>query len=147
MIDSSHRQLTKPDGSLDIEHWIENSTREKIFADTLLPLAETMKWYYNSRKVEVIICTARMATQHDLDFLAAHGLHYDFIVYRDAGDMRGDAQYKSEKLAELALAQGWPSDWRGAAIMFDDNVAVIRQMILEGLHCVDAIAKNERLAA
>ena len=90
VIDSSHRQLTKPDGSLDIEHWIENSTREKIFADTLLPLAETMKWYYNSRKVEVIICTARMATQHDLDFLAAHGLHYDFIVYRDAGDMRGE---------------------------------------------------------
>jgi FMN phosphatase YigB (HAD superfamily) len=39
VIDSSHRQLTKADGSLDLAHWIENNTPEKIAADTELPLA------------------------------------------------------------------------------------------------------------
>ena len=39
VIDSSHRQLTKADGSLDLAHWITNNTREKIMADSLLPLA------------------------------------------------------------------------------------------------------------
>ena len=39
VIDSSHRQLTKADGSLDLAHWIANNTREKIMADSLLPLA------------------------------------------------------------------------------------------------------------
>jgi hypothetical protein len=43
VIDSSHRQLTNADGSLDLAHWRENCTHEKIMADTLLPLARTMR--------------------------------------------------------------------------------------------------------
>ena len=31
VIDSSHRQITRADGSLDLDAWIENSTRKKIF--------------------------------------------------------------------------------------------------------------------
>jgi hypothetical protein len=42
VIDSSHRQLTRADGSLDLDHWIENCTREKIYQDKLLPLAKLM---------------------------------------------------------------------------------------------------------
>ena len=30
VIDSSHRQATRPDGSLDLEHWKANSTRQLI---------------------------------------------------------------------------------------------------------------------
>ena len=43
VIDSSHRQLTRADGSLDLDHWIENCTREKIYQDKLLPLAR-LQW-------------------------------------------------------------------------------------------------------
>ena len=39
VIDSSHRQATRPDGSLDLDHWRENSTPAMIEADSLLPLA------------------------------------------------------------------------------------------------------------
>ena len=38
IIDSSQRIKFKEDGSLDLEHWRENSTKENIFQDRLLPL-------------------------------------------------------------------------------------------------------------
>ena len=37
VIDSSHRQLTREDGSLDLDNWIENCTHEKIMQDSLFP--------------------------------------------------------------------------------------------------------------
>ena len=43
VIDSSHRQLALPNGDIDLTHWKENSTKEKIFKDELLPLARYMK--------------------------------------------------------------------------------------------------------
>ena len=39
IIDSSHRQATLPDGTLNLAHWFENATPEKIFEDKVLPLA------------------------------------------------------------------------------------------------------------
>ena len=30
VIDSSHRQLALPNGDIDLTHWRENSTKEKI---------------------------------------------------------------------------------------------------------------------
>ena len=50
VVDSSHRQATRPDGSLDLDHWREHSTPAMIERDTLLPLAH--EW----RKIQ------RMAT-------------------------------------------------------------------------------------
>jgi hypothetical protein len=40
VIDSTHRQATLADGSLDLAHWIENNTPELIARDSLLPLAK-----------------------------------------------------------------------------------------------------------
>ena len=39
-IDSTHRQITNPDGTLNLDLWRHNSTRSKIFKDKLLPLGE-----------------------------------------------------------------------------------------------------------
>ena len=39
VIDSSHRQITRPDGSLDLAAWRRHNTRANIMRDTLLPLA------------------------------------------------------------------------------------------------------------
>ena len=58
VIDSSHRKATLPDGSLDLDHWIENCTPEKIAGDSLLPLAGYMRQVYPHH--EVLICTARV---------------------------------------------------------------------------------------
>jgi hypothetical protein len=63
VIDSSHRQITRADGSLDLDHWIENCTREKIYQDKLLPLARLMRSAY-SQGHQVIVCiTAKNAVQ------------------------------------------------------------------------------------
>ena len=39
IIDSSHRQATLPDGTLNLSAWIENATPAKIAKDVVLPLA------------------------------------------------------------------------------------------------------------
>ncbi|RYF47149.1 MAG: hypothetical protein EOO38_12710 [Cytophagaceae bacterium] len=146
VIDSSHRQLTRPDGSLDLAHWKENCTREKIMADSLLPLADVMRRYYNEGHM-VVVCTARVCSVHDMDYLARNKLFFHHFLSRDPLDMRGDADYKSQKLEEWAMSQYLGLNWRGGAIMFDDNVAVIERMLAEKLNCIDAIRYNKILAA
>lgn len=146
VIDSSHRQLTRADGSLDLDHWRENCTREKIFSDTLLPLADVMRRYYDEGH-EIVVCTARVMSEHDVAFLATHNLRYHHLISRDINDCRPDAEYKSDKLAEWAAATGKGDDWRIDAVMFDDNVKVIRRMLAERLMTFDAIKYNRRLAA
>ena len=36
IIDSSHRALSHEDGSINLDHWVENCTKEKIFQDQWL---------------------------------------------------------------------------------------------------------------
>jgi len=48
VLDSSHRQATKPDGTLDLAKWFENATPEKIFQDKVLPLAQQMRKRFKS---------------------------------------------------------------------------------------------------
>lgn len=144
VIDSSHRQLTLPDGSLDLAHWRENCTRDKIFADSLLPLARIMQ-QHNERGDFVIICTARMVTQHDLDYLEAMGLDYRVILKRDEGDERGDAAMKVALLTELAELLAYDSVADMRALMYDDNARVIDAMRALGVACFDAIEHNNRL--
>ena len=146
VIDSSHRQLTKPDGSLDLEHWLENCTPEKIMADTLLPLANVMRRYYNEGHT-IVVCTARSGhCKVDKHFLALNDLHYDHWLSR--GDSQeGDAALKTRLLTDWGKAQGLPDDWRRGAMMFDDNLAVIQKMFDDKLMCFNAIKYNRRLAA
>ena len=38
IIDSSHRIKLQENGSLDLEHWKQNSTKEMIFQDNFIPV-------------------------------------------------------------------------------------------------------------
>ena len=78
VIDSSHRQNTRPDGSLDLARWIENNTPEKILADSLLPLADKMR-EVNREIDRVAIITARVMQDADLAFLKRNGLEFNFL--------------------------------------------------------------------
>ena len=78
VIDSSHRQNTRPDGSLDLAHWIENNTAEKILADSLLPLAEKMR-SVRSAKDTVAVITARVIQDADLAFLKRNDLRFNYL--------------------------------------------------------------------
>lgn len=145
VIDSTHRQLTLPDGSLDLAHWLENCTREKIMRDTLLPLANIMRQYYAAGHT-VIVCTARSGhCNDDREFLAMHNLPYHHWLSR--GDSQEpDAALKVRLLTELAVSLGYPSLAHMGAIMFDDNQKVIAAMCRNRVICLDAVSYNRNLA-
>ena len=143
VIDSSHRQLTKADGSLDLTHWRENCTHEKIMADTLLPLARTMQDAINNGQ-NVIICTARVLGRSDIIFLAKHGLLASVILSRPEGDNTPDAELKTRLLKQHCQKVGitWARFTR-SAYMFDDNVNVLAEMKSHGITALNAIKINQ----
>ena len=99
VINSSHRQLALPNGDIDLTHWKENSTKEKIFRDELLPLARYMKRAIANPNTKTAICTARNMSKFDFQYLSQKNLVTDFILYRHNGDDRPDADMKREKFS------------------------------------------------
>ena len=142
VICSAHRQNTLPDGSLDLEHWLENNTHEKIMGDSLLPLARIMK-QMKAAGHTVIICTARSPHPTNHIFLETHGLSHDVYLSRGENDFRGDAQLKVELLSEYFASEGFTSIAAAKAIMFDDNLKVIDALIKEGIKMYNADIANE----
>ena len=145
IIDSSHRQSYLSDGSLDLVHWRENSTAEKVAQDTLLPLARVMASAHNVN-IRIIVCTARVMASADYYFLQQHGLFADYILSRPEGDTSGDAQLKIRLLNDFVQSQGisWKRFIQGA-VMFDDNQTVIKALKAIGLNVVDAVQTNNNL--
>ncbi len=147
VIDSTHRQATKADGSLDLDHWIERNKPELIMQDSLLPLARVMRIIKNNGH-KVIVCTARAYQIADEEFLAMHGLNYDAYLSRNAkGDMRDDASLKVELLTAYFKGLGFRSVEAAKPMMFDDNLKVLDAMTKIGIKAYNAIQANERLAA
>ena len=162
VIDSSHRHATNSDGSIDLAHWFENSTREKVMADTLLPLAKVMRSYFEQGH-RVIICTARCLRAADYEFLIHNNVASDHILSREGyfvtpdscefsssfhgfiGDGRPDGEMKVALLTELALSLGYSDLASMDAIMFDDNLRVIQAMLDARVMCHDAIKINALL--
>jgi len=140
VIDSSHRQLTRADGSLDLDHWIENCTREKIMADKLLPLARLMRSAY-ALGHEVIVCTARVLSAHDYAFLAHHDLKAHAILSRPMGCADGDADLKRELLFEHFRGQSL-ARWARNAVFYDDNLGVLEMAKKLGIRTRNAVQSN-----
>ena len=147
VIDSSHRQSTKADGSLDLDHWIERNKPDMIMRDSLLPLARVMR-IIKANGHKVIVCTARAYQIADEEFLALHGLNYDAYLSRNAkGDMRDDASLKVELLNAYFKGLGFRSVAAAKPMMFDDNLKVLDAMTKIGIMAYDATQANKRLAA
>ena len=145
VIDSSHRQLTRPDGSLDLQNWIENCTLEKIMADKLLPLARLMRSAYNQGHT-VLICTARNLSLCDYMFLGDNDLFANAILSRPDGDNRPDDELKRDLLLKhfegIALAR-----WARNAVVYDDNQAVLAMAEKLGIRTKNAIQLNAKMGA
>ena len=147
IVDSSHRQATRPDGSLDLDHWREFSTPAMIEADTLLPLAH--EWRKAYRKGHgIIVCTARVMGPADYRYLTSRGLFADKVISRAEGDRTPDDLLKLRGLKQYAASQGisWARFTRTAQ-MFDDNLNVINTLTSNGLKVHNAISINESLGA
>ena len=155
VIDSTHRQLTRADGSLDLAHWIENNTPEKIAADSLLPIAGLMRDRIfdsgcSSRFLacEVIICTARVMGEHDYQFLKDHGLFVPVILSRPMGDSSPDWMLKERLLRQYDSDTGrsWARFCR-SAVMYDDNESVVKMAYLNNIDAYNAIELNKTMWA
>ena len=147
VIDSSHRQITLADGSLDLDNWIANCTQEKIMADKLLPLAQHWRRLQAAGN-EIVVCTARVMGVWDHVFLADHGLTADAILSRPLGCVDADADLKENLLREYAQKTGrsWSRFSRNAA-MYDDNMGVLNRLSSLGIACYNAISLNNTLKA
>lgn len=144
VIDSSHRQLTRADGSLDLDHWIDNCTRQKIFADKLLPLARLMRSAY-AQGHTVIVCTARVLSAHDYAFLAHHNLKADAILSRPMGCNDSDADLKRELLFDHFRNQPL-ARWARNAVFYDDNLGVLEMAKKLGIRTKNAVQLNSKLS-
>jgi hypothetical protein len=140
VIDSSHRKLVRDDGTLDLAHWKENCTPNKIFRDSLLPLARVMRQHIGEG-ARVIICTSRVMSEADFAFLRLHSILAPAVLHRGIGDHRGDGEYKIAKLTGY-LSQ---RELEGA-IMFDDAAEVRASVRPLGVKVLNPDPINERLA-
>ncbi len=153
VIDSSHRvePCILEGGDLDLNKYRKEAcTREQVYKDTLLPLAEVMKGYM-AQGAEVAICTARHMFRHDYDYLKKVGLKPRIILSRDKlykhfGDrsrqlyVSGDATYKGAYL-EL-LKTKYPNH---ELVLYDDHQGVLAQARKHGVRAIDALSMNKRI--
>lgn len=142
---SKHRQLTCPDGTLNLSHWIENSTPEKVLKDSVLPIADIMRKSFN-KNYETLVCTARVMGDVDFLLLKKHELNYHAILHRPEGCNTQDALLKEIQLRLYAQSRG--ISWKqfiAETIMFDDSASVLARMSEIGLKCFNAVEFNQIL--
>ena len=146
LIDSSHRRATLADGTLDLDHWIENSHPEMIARDAPLPMIQT---YHNAVKHggRIFALTARVLDAPDFKWMSDYGLKFEEILSRPNGCTMNDAALKDAHLRFWADRQGlsW-ADFCEQSIIFDDCPSVLRHLSKLGLDCIDARRMNEALA-
>jgi FMN phosphatase YigB (HAD superfamily) len=148
IVDSSHRQATRPDGSLDLDHWREQSTPAMIERDTLLPLANEWRKLLRKKDAKIIVCTARVMGPSDYFYFGSRGLLAETIISRREGDRTADDLLKLRGLKRYAAENGL--SWKrfcAQAMMFDDNLNVINTLANHGLTVHNAISLNEALGA
>jgi FMN phosphatase YigB (HAD superfamily) len=142
VIDSSHRQATKPDGTLDLAHWFENATPEKIFRDKVLPLAQQIR--KRSKKGDyTMICTARTLSDADLEFFHQEGLLVDKIISRKQGDMTPDGELKAKQLRSFFSLKQFKDLNK---VMFDDAPSVRKSLRRLGISVIDPSKIQSRVA-
>ena len=142
-IDSSHRQNTLTDGSLNLDAWVRNNTPEKIAADSLLPMAESWKTI-NRQNHQIVIMTARVVGAADFKFLDDNRLGYDYIYSRSFGDTTPDDILKKRMILKLRVHMRKSLAWiRSNAYMFDDNKSVRQCLTGFGIRCYNPTNYNE----
>ena len=141
IIDSSHRQATLPDGTLNLAHWFENATPEKIFEDTVLPLADQIRKRQHEGDF-TLVCTARTMSDADFEFLQNEGICPDKIISRPVGNMEPDGQLKAKQLKQLFNLKQFQ---KASKVMFDDAASVRSALRKIGIAVINPIKIEGRI--
>ena len=119
IIDSSHRATHDEQGNIDLANWVENSTKDLINQDLLMPLyAQLVADYKNGNMV--ILCTARNLGVYDWEFIHAMGIYYDRVISRPKYNMTRDCILKQSQLRYLFNLPQYKDNKK---IFYDDNQA------------------------
>ena len=140
VIDSSHRQMVKPDGTLDLAKWFEMATPEMIFEDKVLPLAQQIRKRQKAGDY-VLVCTARNMTFADFEFLQNEGICPDKIISRPKGNMEADGILKAKQLRSLFNLKQFK---KASKVMFDDAASVRSSLRKIGIAVIDPAKLEER---
>ena len=141
-IDSSHRQMVKSDGTLDLAKWFEFATPEKIFEDKVLPLAHQIRKRQHAGDF-TIVCTARNMTDADFEFLMNEGICPDKIISRPVGNMEPDGVLKAKQLRSFFNLKQFQ---KASKVMFDDAASVRSSLRKIGIAVIDPAKIAERVA-
>ena len=137
-VDSSHRQATLSDGTLNLAAWFANATPEKIAQDKLLPLAKEI----SNRKDKgdyVIICTARNMSSADYEFLKKNNMVAHKIISRPVGNIEADGSLKAKQLSSFLSLRQFK---RASKVMFDDAQSVRSAIRKIGIAVLDPAKLN-----
>lgn len=145
VINSSHRTPNFPDGTLNLQKYIENHTPENVAKDTLLPLAKVMQQAI-LQGYKVAILTARDMLPCDYEFLENNGIKPRHIYSRDKCKTKKhykmrDGEYKAfwfSKMPKTLTSK--------FCIMFDDAKPVKKAMRALGVVCLCAHKINHKLS-
>ena len=144
VIDSSHRQLARADGSLDLAAWRKNSTYSKVMRDSLLPLASHWARIQKMTNVFIAICTARVMSDADLDYLKFKGLKASEIMSRSVTDNRPDHVMKKGKILKFLREHNIKN--LSNVTFYDDNQTVLEMLLDLGINAKDSIKINQELS-
>jgi phosphoglycolate phosphatase-like HAD superfamily hydrolase len=140
VVDSSHRCTLDINGEFNLDQWIKDSTRENIFKDTLLPLANFMK-KVSSEGHYVWVCTARFMTRADYDYLTENGIFPSVILSRSLKDDRADHILKRRMINKLISLRPFANIER---IFFDDKIDNLDALDDLMTECVLATSEQEK---
>ncbi|MDH3380756.1 MAG: hypothetical protein OEQ39_27900 [Gammaproteobacteria bacterium] len=101
LVDSSHRYRNKPDGTIDLQYWIENRTPEKIAKDKILPRARQYLADCLNPARYTVICTSRVYHSADIEFIVGRLGAPDKLFMRPEGNNDADGVLKRKQLAAL----------------------------------------------
>lgn len=129
LIDSSHRYRAI-DGRIDLDHWRENDTHDKVMLDGFLDLFEWLKVDLTRKDTYVIFATARACVKndHNYKFLEHHEIMPDMFIHRQGDtDTRGGAELKINAIKPLLNLK----QFQNATIhIFEDNIQYLHDMTI-----------------
>jgi len=129
LIDSSHRYRAIG-GKIDLQHWRDNDTLEKVMQDTFLDLYEWLKVDLKRSDTFVIFATARACVKndHNYQFLEYHGIMPDMFIHRQGEkDTRGGAELKIQAIKPLLNLK----QFKNATVhIFEDNIQYLQDMVI-----------------
>ncbi|RAH13451.1 MAG: hypothetical protein CMB20_004640 [Methanobacteriota archaeon] len=138
VVDSSHR-TPYIQGKVDVVKYVSLQTKENIYKDKILPIAKVMQEKFQNSFV--VICTARLMTQADYEFLYDNNLQYHEIYERgnvaEQISTLKDGEYKMQCLKKYKNVQ---------YTFYDDSEEVIEKFkAYKNVVMIDAKIENEKL--